>query len=152
MNKFRAHPKDDHTDTHTKTNTANPMNSVLLPWIVFLSLLSLVFIQSSTLHLRYLDSKLKQAKEKLRRLQDLVALVQQSPDNGLPSDLAELASGFDSDILSELAELSQAEPAQQQPRRSPGGGAAGTRAVGTSSAAGEPSQNSPSLAMSAEER
>lgn len=114
--------------------------------------------------------KLKAAKEKLRRLQDLVTMVQQSPDiaNGLPDDLAELAAGFDSDILSELAELNQ-EVSEQKPKRSPEMSARATQqqqlspAAGTSSLNRQPSpaaagavggvgQTSPSLAMSAEER
>ncbi|XP_060064329.1 pericentriolar material 1 protein-like isoform X2 [Ylistrum balloti] len=43
--------------------------------------------------------KLKEAKEKLRQLQDLVSIVQQSPDGarGLPDNLAELAASLESD-------------------------------------------------------
>ncbi|XP_033742710.1 pericentriolar material 1 protein-like isoform X3 [Pecten maximus] len=43
--------------------------------------------------------KLKEAKEKLRQLQDLVSIVQQSPDGarGLPDSLAELAASLDCD-------------------------------------------------------
>ncbi|OWF47060.1 pericentriolar material 1 protein-like isoform X1 [Mizuhopecten yessoensis] len=43
--------------------------------------------------------KLKEAKEKLRQLQDLVSIVQQSPDGarGLPDSLAELAASLECD-------------------------------------------------------
>ncbi len=52
---------------------------------------------------------MKAAKEKLRRLRDLVAMVQKSPDvvHALPDDLADLAAEFDSDDMSELAAMSQ---------------------------------------------
>ena len=41
--------------------------------------------------------RLKEAKEKLHRLQDLVAMVQSSPDGAqqLPEDLAELAASLE---------------------------------------------------------
>ena len=45
-------------------------------------------------------SKLKAAKEKLHRLQELVAMVQESPDlmTALPEHLAQLASSIDGSV------------------------------------------------------
>lgn len=101
--------------------------------------------------------KLKVAKEKLRRLQDLVAMVQQSPDvaTALPDDLAELAAGFDSDILSELAEMSQDIPTQ---KRSPPQARSNQmqqllrQPPAAAGAAGANNVTSPTVAMSGEQR
>ena len=61
--------------------------------------------------------RLKEAKEKLRRLQELVAMVQQSPDmaTSLPDDLAELAASVD-DADSQFSQLR----AQGAPASTPG--------------------------------
>ena len=102
--------------------------------------------------------KLKVAKEKLRRLQDLVAMVQQSPDvvHALPDDLAELAAGFDNDVLSELDEASQGASPQ---KRSPAAARSNQQQQvllrqppAAAGAAGATNQASPSLALSSEER
>ena len=63
----------------------------------------------NNLTLCFSNRKLKAAKEKLRRLRDLVSMVQKSPDvvHALPDDLADLAAEFDSDDISALAVMSQ---------------------------------------------
>ena len=97
------------------------------------------------------------AKEKLRRLQDLVAMVQQSPAQALPDDLAALAAGFDSDVLSELAEINQDVSLQ---RRSPASSKSNqqqsqqllSQPPAAAGAAGASNLASPSLTMTGEQR
>ncbi|XP_069131168.1 pericentriolar material 1 protein-like [Argopecten irradians] len=62
--------------------------------------------------------KLKEAKDKLRQLQDLVSIVQQSPDGvrGLPDSLAELAASLDCDDDDDDNDDDDEPPAERRDR------------------------------------
>lgn len=69
--------------------------------------------------MNYYFRKLKAAKDKLKQLQDLVSMVQHSPDTaqGLPENLMELAGSLDDGEFGGGTELSEGEIPNSQEER-----------------------------------